>query len=122
MTVVETRNHLAELRLAARALGRRSGADTQRWLLTAGAALVPIGLLLVVLGYWGAAHAPREIQQVPYLISGGLLGLALVFAGGFAYFAYWLTRILREQIRIGDKIDEQTQRLSDELRSRSQSP
>ncbi|MDX6553674.1 MAG: hypothetical protein QOH74_2162 [Gaiellales bacterium] len=117
MTIVERRNHLAELRLAATALARRSGPDTERWLLTGGAALVPIGLVLIGLGYWGAAHAPREIQQIPYLISGGILGLGLVFAGGFAYFAYWLTRILREQIRIGDKIEEQTQRLSEELRS-----
>ena len=116
MTVVEPRNHLAELRLAARALGRRRGADSERWLLTAGAALVPLGLVLVLLGYWGAAHAPREIQQIPYLISGGLLGVALVFAGGFAYFGYWLTRILREQIRSVERIEEQTQRLTEELR------
>ena len=41
----------------------------------------------------------------------------VVFAGGFAYFGYWLTCILREQIRIVDKIDEQTERLTEELRS-----
>jgi predicted membrane chloride channel (bestrophin family) len=117
MTIVERRDHLAELRLAASNLGRGTGANTERWLLTGGAALVPIGLVLVVLGYWGAAHVPREIQQVPYLISGGILGLALVFAGGFAYFGYWLTRILREQIRIVDKLEEQTERLTEELRS-----
>jgi hypothetical protein len=33
-------------------------------------------------------------EQIPYAISGGMLGLALVFAGGFCYFAYWLTQLV----------------------------
>jgi hypothetical protein len=33
------------------------------------------------------------------MLSGGLLGLALVFAGGFIYFAYWQTLLVRESRR-----------------------
>jgi len=106
---------LAELRSATARLRTRAGSDTERWLLLGGAVLVPLGLVLVVLGYWGASHAPRVIQQIPYLVSGGLLGLALVFAGGFSYFAWWLTRIIREQSRLSERVDSQTDALVAEL-------
>jgi hypothetical protein len=58
--------------------------------------LLPLGFLLVILGWIGASHTPLLFEQIPYLISGGLLGLGLVFAGGFVYFAYWQTLIVRE--------------------------
>ena len=67
-----------------------------RALLVVGGVLVPLGILLVVLGWLGASRTPFVFEQVPYLISGGLLGVALVFGGGFVYFAYWQTRAIRE--------------------------
>jgi hypothetical protein len=113
-----SRDHLETLRASVRALATRaSGDETERWLLRAGAILVPLGFVAILAGYWGAAHAGRVIQQIPYQISGGILGLALVFAGAFAYFAYWLTRILRAQQRVIAALDEQTQAIVDELRS-----
>jgi hypothetical protein len=111
----DRRDHLAELRDAVASLGRRSTADADRWLLVAGAVLVPTGVLAVVAGYRGAANAPRVIQQIPYQISSGFLGLAFVFASGFAYFAWWLTRIVREQRRVADRVDAQTAALTREL-------
>src|SRR5207248_3662692 len=39
-----------------------------------------------------------------YVISGGLFGLALVFLGGFSYFAYWVTRLVQEQRRQTDAL------------------
>lgn len=103
------RDHLEVLRASVAALATRAAGDeVERWLLRAGALLVPLGFVAIVAGYWGAAHAGRVIQQIPYQISGGLLGVALVFAGAFAYFSYWLTRILREQQRTITKLDEQT--------------
>lgn len=71
-----------------------TGSD--RWMLVVGGTLLPLGLVLVLLGWWGASHSVLVFEQIPYLISGGLLGLALVFAGGFVYFAYWLTLLVRE--------------------------
>lgn len=70
---------------------------TDRTLLVVGGILAPIGLLVIIIGWWGAAHSPFLFQQVPYLISGGLLGLALVILGSFLYFGYWLTQVVKEQ-------------------------
>lgn len=61
-----------------------------------GGLLAPVGLLLVFLGWLGASRTPLLQEQVPYLISGGLFGLALVVLGGFCYFAHWQTEVLRE--------------------------
>jgi hypothetical protein len=67
-----------------------------RWLLYAGGTLLPLGIVLVLLGWYGASHTVLLFEQVPYLISGGLLGVSFVIAGGFLYFAYWLTLLVRE--------------------------
>lgn len=76
--------------------GRRSFLASDRWMLIVGGLLLPLGLLLVLLGWYGAAHTVLVFEQVPYLLSGGVLGLALVIVGGFVYFAYWLTLLVRE--------------------------
>ena len=67
-----------------------------RWVLIAGAIMVPLGIALIILGWYGAAHKVLIIQQFPYLISGGILGLGLMFTGGFCYFGYWVTRLVQE--------------------------
>jgi hypothetical protein len=71
----------------------------ERTLMYIGGALGLVGLLIVLLGWWGAAHTINLPEQVPYVISGGLFGLGLVFVGGFCYFAYWMTRLVQEQQR-----------------------
>ena len=38
-------------------------------------------------------------EQIPYMISGGLIGLGLVMIGSFAYFAYWFTRMFHREQR-----------------------
>jgi len=78
--------------------GRRIVGD--RWMLVIGGFLLPLGIVLVLLGWWGASHTVFVFEQVPYLLSGGVLGLALVVSGGFVYFAYWLTLMVRES-RLG---------------------
>jgi hypothetical protein len=70
--------------------------SADRWLLVVGGLLMPLGVLLILLGWAGASRTPLPFEQTPYLISGGLLGLALVVAGGFVYFAYWQTVRIRE--------------------------
>jgi hypothetical protein len=114
--VATRRDVLEELHHSARRLATASKLQ-DRWLLWAGSFLVPTGLLLILLGYRGAAHAPRVIQQIPYQISGGIFGLALVFAGTFSYFAWWLTRVVRQQERLAARIDAQTATLVAELRA-----
>ena len=66
--------------------------------------LVPLGLLLILIGWLGAAKTPYQFEQMPYLISGGLLGLALAVLGGLAYFAHWMTRVVSDQREQTDRI------------------
>jgi hypothetical protein len=82
--------------------------STDRWLLIVGGLLMPLGIVFILLGYVGASRTPFPFEQTPYLISGGLLGLGLVFAGGFVYFAYWQTVRIRES-------REQTEQLTASL-------
>src|SRR4051794_28658074 len=77
------------------ALRRRTGfVVTDRTLLTVGSILMPLGVILVLLAWYGAAHTTRLFEQIPYMISGGLLGIVLVIAGGFCYFGFFLARLL----------------------------
>ncbi|HEV3353250.1 MAG TPA: hypothetical protein VG076_10020 [Acidimicrobiales bacterium] len=74
---------------------RAGGADMARVLLTLGAVLMPLGVVLILLGWSGVSHTTDTFEQTPYVVSGGLLGLALVVAGGFCYFGYWQTKVAR---------------------------
>ena len=60
---------------------RARSTELLRMLLFPGAFAVVAGFVFMFLGWYGAARTPREIEQVPYLISGGFVGLALVFVG-----------------------------------------
>ena len=66
------------------------------WMLVVGGALMPLGVVFIIRGCMGASHTPLPFEQTPYLISGGLLGLGFVIAGGFLYFGYWQTVRIRE--------------------------
>jgi hypothetical protein len=74
----------------------RSEEVIERFLMIGGAVLLLGGFVAIVIGWFGASHTGYVFEQIPYMVSGGLLGLALVFAGGSFYFAYWLTRMVRE--------------------------
>ena len=82
-----------------RGLRRRAPgpASLERRIALLGGLLAAAGAALVVLGWYGAAHTSRVYLQIPYLISGGLLGVVLAFAGGCAYLASWLTRLVQDQ-------------------------
>jgi hypothetical protein len=101
----------ASLTRAVAALRVRSSRSADQWLLIIGGVLFPLGALLILLGWWGASHTPRVFEQIPYMISGGILGLALVVAGGFLYFAYWLTTIVRDQRQHTERMVESLVRI-----------
>jgi hypothetical protein len=81
------------------ASGRGSILAHPQLLLTVSAALMTTGLSAIVLGWIGAAHSTLVEEQVPYLISGGLLGGALATIGALTLFAHWLTVLIRESRR-----------------------
>src|SRR3954447_5837463 len=78
----------------ARLRRRASMTPTDRWLAIAGGVLMPLGVILVIVGWYGASHTTRLFEEIPYLISGGLLGIVLSTIGAALYFGYWLTRIV----------------------------
>ena len=73
---------------------RRLRFDIRQLLLVGGAVCIGIGFVTIVFGWYGAAHSAYLFQEIPYLISGGLLGVALVAGGGFLFFAAWIVRLL----------------------------
>jgi hypothetical protein len=79
--------------------GRRSLQSHPQLLLGVAAALMTTGLSIIVLGWFGAARSTIVEEQIPYLISGGLLGVALATIGALTLFAHWLTVIVRENRR-----------------------
>ena len=71
-------------------------AVSERTLFGAGAFFAVSGLALIVLGWAGTSRTVLVAGQIPYLVSGGLLGLAFVILGGFLYFGYWLATLVRD--------------------------
>ncbi|MBI4729815.1 MAG: hypothetical protein HY775_10000 [Acidobacteria bacterium] len=79
----------------------RSAPDPRRglrenWRALSAVALLALGIALVLLGWWGAAHTNIFTEQIPYLISGGLLGLGLIIVAGIQAFAAASERTGRE--------------------------
>src|SRR2546423_1460886 len=68
---------------------------TERWLLALGGGLILAGIVLVLIGWVGTSRTVLVAGQIPYVVSGGLLGLGLIFLGGFLYFGYWLALLFR---------------------------
>ena len=91
----------------------------ERLLMIVGGVIAPLGLIVVLLGWWGAAHSPYVFEQLPYVISGGLLGLGLIFLGSFFYFAHWMTQLVKEHRAQSVAIVEALERLQDEVGKQS---
>lgn len=67
-------------------VGPTDAAEAWRWLGTAirpllGWALAAAGIATIVAGYLGVSREALVARQLPYLISGGIGGIALVFLG-----------------------------------------
>lgn len=113
----EFQAELARLRV------KRSSAGTEQRLLLVGAALMPVGLVLVLVGYLGASGTTELSSQVPYLISGGLLGLGLTIVGATLFLRYslgrylrfWLLRLVYEEHLTADRQVDALERLGDDL-------
>ena len=110
------RERVARLRSSVGGLRTRAAArGLDVYLFLAGAVLVPFGVLVIILGWYGASHTGYVFDQIPYMISGGLIGLGLVLVGSFAYFAYWLTRMFHQQREQTDRTVAVLERLEARL-------
>jgi hypothetical protein len=58
--------------------------------------LLIVGIVIVLLGWYGAANTNILTEQVPYLISGGLLGMALIIVAAVIGSSASLERQNRE--------------------------
>ncbi len=70
--------------------------DLVRWMLVPGSIAVVLGFNVMLFGWIGAARTAREIEQIPYLISGGLFGLAFVVLGGLLLVSTFWVAVLRK--------------------------
>ncbi|HEY1828524.1 MAG TPA: hypothetical protein VGF87_10905, partial [Acidimicrobiales bacterium] len=89
-------------RLAAVVEGARRGRSdrsVRKILQVLGMLAVAFGFVCIILGWYGAAHSPYLYEEMPYLISGGVLGLALVLAGGILIWSAWSLRQVEEERR-----------------------
>ena len=78
------------------ALDLRAPADSsEKNYFLGGIALLVVGALFILGGYWGASSTPLVAEQIPYLISGGVLGLGLMIIGAALFVRYSLSRYLR---------------------------
>jgi hypothetical protein len=66
-----------------------------QWDRTAAAAAAGLGLIVLIIGWFGASGTAELGRQIPYFISGGLGGVFLLGLGGML----WLSADLRDQWR-----------------------
>ena len=90
--------------------------DRESLLLKVGVAIVVIGGLCIGLGWWGASGTANLAEQIPYLISGGLFGIALVVTGTGLVMRYSMARLFRFWLaRLVAEHSQQTDRTVDAL-------
>ena len=86
----------------------------ESWLLWGGIGLVVIGIIVVFSGYWGASGTANVADQLPYMLSGGAIGLALVVVGSVLIgrysmaklFRFWLALLVAEHRTQTDRLIE----------------
>ena len=69
-----------------------------------GIALLPVGLTALLIGWLGVASNGYVFLQLPYVVSGGMVGLGLLVASGTIYLASWISRSAAVQRRQNDEL------------------
>lgn len=85
-----------------------------QWDRAVGALGVVAGLVALLLGYQGVADTPYPAEQIPYVVSGAVLGICLIGIGLTA----WLSADLRDEWHKLDRIEQlldQSTAVTDEL-------
>jgi hypothetical protein len=93
---------------------RAQSTELLRMLLLPGAFAVVAGFVFMFFGWYGASRTPREIEQVPYLISGGLIGLGLVLVGALLLAcAFWMSMLQRFSEEADERADARLRELAE---------
>jgi len=106
-----------------RADGQPDSAALWRWLWSSirpylGYILIAIGAILLLAGYLGVSREVIVARQIPYLVSGGLLGLAAITLGG----RLLLIEDLRRDSGRLDRLEKAVQELHQVLLYRPDAP
>lgn len=117
----EFQAELARLRVKGRSQ------DEEQRLLVAGIVLMPVGLVLVLIGYLGASGSTDFSAQIPYLLSGGVLGLGVTIVGAALFLRYslgrylrfWLLRLIYEEHTTADRQVDALERLGQQIAGRA---
>jgi hypothetical protein len=72
------------------------------WDRVSGVACITGGLVALLLGWLGLSDVTLPAAQIPYLLSGGFLGLVLVGIGA----TLWMSADMRDEWRKLDRIEE----------------
>ena len=77
------------------------------YLLRAGAIILTVaGLVVVLVGYLGVRDQADIVLQIPYLMSGGLGGLALIGLGALVLIQYQMRLQARRYAEVTDQLEE----------------
>ena len=80
-----------------------------------GIGLLPVGLTALLIGWLGVASNGLVFLQLPYVVSGGMLGVGLLFASGTIYLASWISRTSAVQRRQNDEVLQALRQLQQTL-------
>ena len=62
-----------------------------------GTMLMTAGIAAILFAWWGVAHTGYVWEQIPYVVSGGILGVGLIAVGGLTHYSSRLTKLVEEQ-------------------------
>lgn len=68
--------------------------------------MIPTGIVLIILGWYGTSRTVFVFEQLPYIVSGGILGAGLLITGGLIYVGVWIERVAHQQRRQAEQTAE----------------
>ncbi|HYL53689.1 MAG TPA: hypothetical protein VEZ15_17075 [Acidimicrobiia bacterium] len=102
----------------------------ERRLYAAGTVIVLAGFAAIGLGWYGASGTKYVYQEIPYVVSGGIFGVALVVLGAALFARYsaarllrfWLARIVADQQLQTDRVVQAIAALTEVITTQKASP
>jgi peptidoglycan/LPS O-acetylase OafA/YrhL len=101
----------------------------ERRLFLAGFVIAIAGFAVIGVGWWGASGTKYAYQEIPYVISGGIVGVSLVIVGAALFARYsaarllrfWLARLVADQQIQTDRVVDAIAALTEAVKSQTAS-